>query len=143
MSAPKQPGPAAQRHRPAHHDPDIDIPFGRLVMFFVKAALAAIPATIIVWFIMAFLAMIFSAIFGFGGGRGWMMSDALERQRRSTRPATASSFASSAGSRADGAVMMALSSARCEPAGQSSRSAGKSRARRAPRAGGPSRCCRA
>ena len=43
---------------------DIDIPFGRLVMFFVKAALAAIPATIIVWFIMAFLAMIFSAIFG-------------------------------------------------------------------------------
>jgi hypothetical protein len=52
---------------------DIDIPFGRLVMFFVKAALAAIPATIIVWFIMAFLAMIFSAIFGFGGGRGWMM----------------------------------------------------------------------
>ena len=52
---------------------DIDIPFGRLVMFFVKAALAAIPATIIVWFIMAILAMIFGAIFGFGGGRGWMM----------------------------------------------------------------------
>ncbi len=41
---------------------DIDIPFGRLVMFFVKAGLAAIPATIIVWFMMAFLAMIFGAM---------------------------------------------------------------------------------
>ena len=70
MATPSQPGPVPRRHRAAGITiSDIDIPFGRLVMFFVKAALAAIPATIIVWFIMAFLAMIFSAIFGFGGGR--------------------------------------------------------------------------
>src|SRR5215211_1103233 len=38
----------------------------------------------------------------------------------STRPATASSFCSSAGSRASGAVIMAVSSARSEPTGQAS-----------------------
>jgi hypothetical protein len=48
---------------------DIDIPFGRLVAFFIKATLAAIPAVIIVWFILAGLAMLFGLLFGFG----WMM----------------------------------------------------------------------
>ena len=49
----------------------------------------------------------------------------------STRPATASSFFRSSGSRAEGAVMMAPSSARSEPTGHGSCSAGKSRATRA------------
>ena len=49
----------------------------------------------------------------------------------STRPATASSFFNSSGSRASGAVMIAVSSARSEPIGQGSCSRGKSRASRA------------
>src|SRR5262245_31460113 len=51
----------------------------------------------------------------------------------STLPATASSFLMISGSRASGAVINALSSARSEPTGQGSRSRGKSRARRATR----------
>jgi hypothetical protein len=43
---------------------DIDIPFGRLVAFFVKAALAAIPAAIIVWLIMAAMWFVLAMIFG-------------------------------------------------------------------------------
>lgn len=43
---------------------DLDVPFGRLVMFFVKAALAAIPATVIVWLILAFIAFVARALFG-------------------------------------------------------------------------------
>ncbi|MBB4039059.1 hypothetical protein GGR34_000694 [Microvirga flocculans] len=51
---------------------DIDIPFGSLVLFFVKASLAIIPAAIIVSFILALIGWIFRAIFGFGH-MGWMM----------------------------------------------------------------------
>jgi hypothetical protein len=51
---------------------DIDIPFGSLVLFFVKASLAAIPAAIIVMFILAFISWIFGALFGLGH-MGWMM----------------------------------------------------------------------
>lgn len=49
---------------------DIDVPFGRLVFFFVKAALAAIPAAFIVMFILMFMGFLMSAIFG---GRHWGM----------------------------------------------------------------------
>ncbi len=45
---------------------DIDVPFGRLVFFFVKAALAAIPAAIIVMFMLMFVGFLLSAIFGMG-----------------------------------------------------------------------------
>jgi hypothetical protein len=45
---------------------DIDIPFSRLVAFFVKATLAAIPAAIIVWFVIAVFWFILAAIFGPG-----------------------------------------------------------------------------
>src|SRR6266853_481721 len=55
------------------------------------------------------------------------------RQAPNSRPATASSFAISAGSRASGAVMMAVSRARSEPIGQGSCSRGKSRAKRTTR----------
>jgi hypothetical protein len=51
---------------------DIDISFGSLVLFFVKASLAAIPAAIIVMFILAFISWIFGAIFGLGH-MSWMM----------------------------------------------------------------------
>ena len=43
---------------------DFDIPFGRLVAFFVKASLAAIPAAIIVWVILWLLA---AAVWGLLG----------------------------------------------------------------------------
>jgi len=45
---------------------DIDIPFGRLVVFFIKAGLAAIPAAIIVWLILMLIAGGLSMMFGFG-----------------------------------------------------------------------------
>jgi hypothetical protein len=51
---------------------DIDIPFGSLVLFFVKAALAVVPAAIIVSFILALIGWVFRAIFGFGH-MSWMM----------------------------------------------------------------------
>ncbi|NIX76243.1 hypothetical protein [Microvirga terricola] len=51
---------------------DIDIPFGSLVLFFVKAALAAIPATFIVALILAFIGWIFRLLFGFGHMGGMM-----------------------------------------------------------------------
>ena len=47
---------------------DIDIPFGRLVAIFIKWALAAIPATIIVTVIMMIVMGFLSLLFG-----GWMM----------------------------------------------------------------------
>lgn len=50
---------------------DIDIPFGRLVAFFVKATLAAIPAFFIVWIIIMIFWMVVAAIFG--GTWGWRM----------------------------------------------------------------------
>jgi hypothetical protein len=43
---------------------DIDIPFTRLVAFFVKASLAAIPAAIIVWFVIALFWLVLAAVFG-------------------------------------------------------------------------------
>ena len=43
---------------------DLRIPFWRLVMFFVKAGLAAIPAAIIVSVIVAVLAAVVAAAFG-------------------------------------------------------------------------------
>lgn len=53
---------------------DIDIPFGRLVLFFVKVALAAIPATLIVAVILAFIGWILQLLFGFGHMGGGMMT---------------------------------------------------------------------
>jgi len=47
---------------------DIDIPFGRLVALFIKWALAAIPATIIVSIILMIVMGILGMLFG-----GWMM----------------------------------------------------------------------
>ena len=47
---------------------DIDIPFGRLIVIFIKWALAAIPATIIVTIIMMIVMGFLSLLFG-----GWMM----------------------------------------------------------------------
>lgn len=52
---------------------DIDIPFGSLVLFFVKASLAVIPAALIVAFILALIGWIFRLIFGIGH-MGWMMT---------------------------------------------------------------------
>jgi hypothetical protein len=54
---------------------DIDVPFGRLVFFFVKAALAAIPAALIVMVILMFVGFLLSAIFGGGhwGMRGYRL----------------------------------------------------------------------
>ena len=43
---------------------DIDIPFGRLIVIFIKWALAAIPATIIVTIIMMIVMGILSLLFG-------------------------------------------------------------------------------
>ncbi len=45
---------------------DIDIPFSRLVAFFVKASLAAIPAAIIVGFVIALFWLALAAIVGPG-----------------------------------------------------------------------------
>ena len=52
---------------------DIDIPFGRLVAFFVKATLAAIPAAIIVWVILMAMWFVAATIFGlaFWPRRAW------------------------------------------------------------------------
>jgi VIT1/CCC1 family predicted Fe2+/Mn2+ transporter len=51
---------------------DLRIPFFRLVLFFVKAALAAIPAAIIVGFLIMLVTAIIAAIFG-GGSMDYMM----------------------------------------------------------------------
>ena len=52
---------------------DIDIPFGRLVAFFVKAVLAAIPAAIIIWVILMAMWFFMAAFFGlaFWPRRAW------------------------------------------------------------------------
>ena len=52
---------------------DIDISFGRLIVLFVKFGLAAIPAAIIVWLIMAVLIGLFGALFGGVDFMGGMM----------------------------------------------------------------------
>jgi hypothetical protein len=53
---------------------DIDVSFVRLVVFFVKAALAAIPAAIIVSLILMLVGLLLRALFGFPfwGGMGGM-----------------------------------------------------------------------
>lgn len=43
---------------------DVDIPFGRLIMIFIKIGLAAIPAAIVVSIIFMLIGFILSAIFG-------------------------------------------------------------------------------
>ena len=52
---------------------DIDIPFTRLVAFFVKATLAAIPAAIIVWLIFVTVWSLLATMFGitFWPRRAW------------------------------------------------------------------------
>jgi hypothetical protein len=50
---------------------DIRIPFIRLVLFFVKAALAAIPAAIIAGAIVMLIAMVLAA--AFGGNPTWVI----------------------------------------------------------------------
>lgn len=64
--------------QPPFHDQrtvltDINIPFGRLVAFFVKATFAAIPAFFIVWLIIMVFWMVLAALFGWGGGWMWRM----------------------------------------------------------------------
>ena len=49
---------------------DIDIPFARLVMIFIKWSLAAIPATIIVSIIIMLIMMVLGGVLG---GMGMMM----------------------------------------------------------------------
>jgi len=46
---------------------DLRIPFVRLVLFFVKAALAAIPAAIIVGFLLMLVTAFIAALGGNGG----------------------------------------------------------------------------
>ncbi len=55
---------------------DIDIPFFRLVAIIIKISLAAVPAMIIVWFIMALVATLFGGLIG-GGNLMWMHSRGL------------------------------------------------------------------
>lgn len=50
---------------------DLDISFWRLVLFFVKASLAAIPAAIIVGFILMLIGMLVRVLFGFGFWGWW------------------------------------------------------------------------
>ena len=46
---------------------DLRIPFVRLVLFFVKAALAAIPAAIIFGFLLMLVTALFAGLAGDGG----------------------------------------------------------------------------
>jgi len=46
---------------------DLRIPFVRLVLFFVKATLAAIPAVIIVGFLIMVITALIAALIGDGG----------------------------------------------------------------------------
>jgi VIT1/CCC1 family predicted Fe2+/Mn2+ transporter len=53
---------------------DLRIPFVRLVMFFIKAALAAIPAAIVVGFLLMLVTALIAALLGdtsFLGIRRW------------------------------------------------------------------------
>jgi hypothetical protein len=52
---------------------DLRIPFLRLVMFFIKAGLAAIPAAIVVGFLLMLATALFAAALGDHGfvGRHW------------------------------------------------------------------------
>jgi hypothetical protein len=46
---------------------DLRIPFVRLVLFFAKAALAAIPAAIIIGFLLMLVTALFAGLAGDGG----------------------------------------------------------------------------
>jgi hypothetical protein len=46
---------------------DLRIPFFRLVLFFIKAALAAIPAAIVVGFLLMLVTALIAAALGDGG----------------------------------------------------------------------------
>jgi hypothetical protein len=46
---------------------DLRVPFTRLVLFFIKAALAAIPAAIVVGFLLMLATALVAALFGHGG----------------------------------------------------------------------------
>jgi hypothetical protein len=50
---------------------DIDIPFGRLIVIFIKFGLAAIPAAIVVSIIVTLIGVVLSAIFGTGFMAFW------------------------------------------------------------------------
>ncbi len=52
---------------------DINVPFTRLVAFFVKATLAAIPAFFIVWIIVMVFWMAVMAVVGGGLDWSWRM----------------------------------------------------------------------
>lgn len=43
---------------------DLKMPFGSMVVFLIKLALASIPALMIVWIVMMLFMMIFMAMFG-------------------------------------------------------------------------------
>ena len=45
---------------------DIDIPFGRLIVIFIKFGLAAIPAAIVVSILVTLISFLLSAVFGTG-----------------------------------------------------------------------------
>jgi hypothetical protein len=45
---------------------DLDVPFGRLVLFFVKAGFALIPALFLIWAVLALAAVVFGGPFGIG-----------------------------------------------------------------------------
>jgi hypothetical protein len=53
---------------------DLRIPFVRLVLFFVKAALAAIPAAIIIGFLLMLVTALFASLAGDGGDRSDLRS---------------------------------------------------------------------
>ena len=52
---------------------DLRIPFVRLVLFFVKAAFAAIPAAIIVGFLLMLITALFAGLAGLAGDGGFVM----------------------------------------------------------------------
>jgi hypothetical protein len=59
--------PCHDRDWPAHRSRRLRIPFVRLVLFFVKAAIAAIPAAIIVGLLLMLLTALFAALAGDSG----------------------------------------------------------------------------
>ena len=118
--------PPAAPHRVAIAD--IDIPFWRMVAIIIKWAFAAIPAVDHRLDHLRDRARRDRWRAGVVGMLGDQHLPSLENvaQPFSTLPATASSFFSSSGSRASGAVISAVSSARSEPIGHGSCSRGKS-----------------
>ena len=73
--APSAPAAAAPASRPVSLV-DLDVPFGRLTLFFIKAGLAAIPALFIVMATAAVAGGLLRGLFRIGfwglhGGPGW------------------------------------------------------------------------